>query len=601
MENEHRLLKERLNKTQALLEELQNVLLQENIENEDRIAAQDQGGNGRQLRRQALQLTGEALDEFSEIKPRFEHISKVNGGRWRALFQELFENSTHALLLTDANGLILLCNAAAARFLGQAPERIIGKPFVTLVTRDDQRALHKLLARLRLMSHVAQEETIFNFRMVGEGTSASSCAAVARSCWLDKTESEVFWHFRDGGSELEAKEEIARLNEELRMQFLNLAAARSEAVEKARAKTQFLANMSHEFRTPLNAVVGLSEIMLTSPLSAEQADWARNIEESAKIILDLVENLFELSQMEVGQFSINKADFDITSSIEDTVAILSEVARQKDLSLMCYLDSRLPREMLGDVLRLRQVLLNLLSNALKFTTKGEVTLRVAVDIACEKIRFAISDTGPGFSQADMDRLFKPFSQLDSSNTRNHGGSGLGLFISRNLVELMGGKIGAFSNGTGATFWFTLPLNPLKIRNAVRKIVAPHDHSLLVISKLPLCRNLLLRYLKDWGLRAVGASQREEALAFLDTSVCQIAIIDLDTLDFALKSAEVDGFKLPALHKVIFIGKTPEVANATAPSGCHYRYLPKPVRSERLYECLVELIGLASIGEAISYS
>jgi signal transduction histidine kinase len=236
-----------------------------------------------------------------------------------------------------------------------------------------------------------------------------------------------------------------------------LARARDAALAANEAKTMFLATMSHELRTPLNGILGLSDLLLHEPLTAAQHELCAAVRGSGQRIFDLVNQILDFTELESGQVQLQRRAFDPLRSLQGVVAVLGIQAARKGIRLLLTSDPALPPQMFGDEVRLRQVLVNLLDNALKFTTEGEVEINL-LGTAEGRIRFTISDTGPGIEDRTLRRLFQPFIQADSTFTRSHEGSGLGLAISQRLVRLMGGEIAVSTRpGAGSTFSFTLPL------------------------------------------------------------------------------------------------------------------------------------------------
>ena len=372
-------------------------------------------------------------------------------------------------------------------------------------------------------------------------------------------------------------------------------------------KSEFLANMSHEIRTPMNAVIGMSRLLSDTKLTAEQWEYTEIIKKSGDSLLSIINDILDYSKIESGKLDLELIDFDLRASMEEVTDLLALKAHEKGLEYVAVVHPEVPSLLCGDPGRLRQILVNLVGNAIKFTNDGEVTIRVSLedeDTTHVTIRFSVSDTGIGILPMDMDRLFKSFSQVDSSTTRKFGGTGLGLAISRQLTELMGGRIGVKSQeGKGSTFWFTAIFKKQPEWNK-EKISVPYDFRkkhILIVDDNATNRFVLKEQLRLWGCRYKEASSGAQALEMLrlaraDKDPCEIAIIDMqmpgmDGETLGQKIKQDPDLKDTILVLLTSLGKWSD-AKQMEQTG-FAAYLTKPIKQSQLYNCLAMVTGAAA--------
>ncbi len=478
-------------------------------------------------------------------------------------------------------------NPAAEAIFGYQKDEVLGRQVVGLLVPESARERAELEWQDLLSRKVGRHVTYHNLTKDGR--------TIICEWYNTPLDSE--------GRVIGVASMVQEITERIEMEE-ELKRMRDAALDSARLKSEFLANMSHEIRTPMNGVIGMAGLLLDTELATEQREFAETIRNSGDALLTIINDILDFSKIEAGKLKFETLDFNLVNAVEGTIELLAERAHSRYIELQSLIYSDLPTGVRGDPGRLRQVLTNLIGNAIKFTEDGEVVVRVRKENETNDqlvVRFEVNDTGIGISDAAQKNLFEPFIQADGSTTRRYGGTGLGLAISKQLVELMGGTIGVNSiEGKGSTFWFTARFEkqPAGAVVADEKPASLAGLHALIVDDNKTNRKILSHQLSAWGLTYDQADSGFAALKLLRAASTRGGAYDLVVLD--LMMPEMDGFQLAreiksdsaiaAVPLVLLTSFGQRGDSTRAREAGIAAYLTKPVRQSHLFECLANVIG-----------
>src|SRR5215471_4867434 len=434
-----------------------------------------------------------------------------------------FRHASDIIHRTDQKGVFTTISPAVENLMGYKVEELLGRHFLDAVAPSWREQV------LEFYRQQFEERTLNTYHSFPVRRKDGS------EMWVGQNVQLILEAGHIVGAQAVARDvtQSVRLEEEM-------ARARDAALESARMKSEFLANMSHEIRTPMNGIIGLTSLLAGTKLDPDQHHFVDGIRQSADSLLGVINEVLDFSKIEAGKIQISPIDFDLRGVIDDVITLFSEPAESKDLELISLIEPDTPVFLRADPSRVRQVLINLLGNAIKFTDEGEVTLTVQClwqSTTDSVLQFDVSDTGVGIHEETLPRIFDAFVQADGSTARRFGGSGLGLAISKQLVEAMGGKIGVESRlGEGSTFWFTLNAERQLSKSSSELSLRTDLHGLraLVVDDRPTNREALSKQLTSWRLDVIAADGFDEALNVLRSAGDSGKPMDLALIDHEIK-------------------------------------------------------------------
>jgi PAS domain S-box-containing protein len=513
-----------------------------------------------------------------------------------------------ALIVTNYQGLIKDVNPAAINLFGYTQEELVDWSIASLFKNPNQL---DLIHQNHLENQSTNEQSLDSDRYFTnieilclsknkeEILIAFSCSTIQNQQIGYSTEpNNSFVYVGRDITELKRKEQ-------------ELLAARQVAEQSAKAKSIFLANMSHEIRTPMNGVLGMTDLLLGTSLDDCQQDFAENIRLSGNLLLSLINRILDLSKLEEGELKLENSPFNLEQCIEEILELFALQAHNQGLEINVCFEEGLPNFLIADAVRFRQIMMNLIGNAIKFTSEGEVVVQVERDRSFEQtlavspsqiyLRFSIIDTGIGIDIANQDKLFKPFSQVDTSTNRRFGGTGLGLAISRQLVELMQGEIGVLSPVTdekGTCFWFRIPFDlqsSQSLESLSYDLQALSNRRILVIDANQHSRYAIRYYLTKLGAEIYEVSNINDAIAYLDSEQrVDLALVDWRSTNFdgsqlAQQIHRRDRFANLPLIAMLTANRQGEIETAINQGFCGY--VTKPFKEQRLLKAVFLSLGI----------
>jgi PAS domain S-box-containing protein len=513
-----------------------------------------------------------------------------------------------ALIVTDHQGKIKTVNPATINLFGYTKEELVDWSIASLFKNPNQL---ELIHQNHLENQSVSEQSLDSDRYFTNLeilciSKKKEEILIAFSCSTIQNQ-QIEYSIEPNDSFVYVGRDIT----ELKRKEQELLDARQFAEQSAKAKSIFLANMSHEIRTPMNGVLGMTDLLLGTSLDDRQQDFVENIRLSGNLLLSLINRILDLSKLEEGELELENLPFNLEQCVEEILELFASQAHNQGLELNACFEECLPDFLMADTVRFRQIMMNLIGNAIKFTAEGEIIVQVERDRAFEQtltmlqpqiyLRFSVIDTGIGIDPTNQDKLFKPFSQVDTSTNRHFGGTGLGLAISRQLVELMQGQIGVSSpvkDGKGTCFWFRIPFAPQSPQDQEALNYASQalrNRNILVISANQHSRYAIRHYLTNLGAEIYEASNISEAIAYLDSkNQVDVALIDWSLTGFngsqlAKQIHGIENFADLPLIAMLTANRQGEIETVINQGFCGY--VTKPFKKQRLLKAVFLSLGI----------
>jgi two-component system, sensor histidine kinase and response regulator len=534
-------------------------------------------------------------EELLHHRENLEEMVKERTAELRASEEKsrlLLESVGDGIFGVELNGKVAFINPAANRMLGYAPEELIGKEIHEKIhhSHADGSVYPKSECPMYLTQVDGTDQHIADEVLWRKDGSSFSVEYTSMPIKKDEQVVGAVITFRDITERKKAEDE--------------LRIAKETAVEATKAKSEFLANMSHEIRTPMNAIIGMAHLALKTDLTAKQYDYLKKVDSSAKSLLGIINDILDFSKIEAGKLDMESVDFQLEDTLDNISTLAGIKTQQKELELLFKTDPSVPTTLVGDPLRLGQILINLSNNAVKFTDVGEIVIStelVKKDKAQVTLKFSVQDTGVGMTSEQAAKLFQPFAQADSSTTRKYGGTGLGLTISKRLAEMMGGQIWVESKpGRGSTFSFTanFGLGKEKAKKQYKPASELHGMKVLVVDDNATSRDILQEMLESFTFEVTVAASGPEGITELENAKedrpFELVVIDwkmpgMDGIEASKRIKNHEGLsKVPAIVLVTAYGRE-EIMQQAEEVGLE-GFLLKPVNPSMLFDTIIQAFG-----------